>query len=55
MRSRTRNANFIKEEYQLQSQYKSTSINYIFENFPKVEQRWAEDTILHNETATGTT
>jgi len=52
MRCRIRNDNFIKEEYRLQSQYMSTSINYIFENFPKDEQSWAEDTILYNEAAT---
>jgi len=54
MRSRTQNANFIKEEYRLQSQYMSTSINYIFENFPQGEQRWAEDTALYNEAAPAT-
>jgi len=51
MQCRTRNDNFIKEEYRLQSQYMSTSINYIFENFPKGEQNLAEDTILYNKAA----
>jgi len=54
MRSRTRNANLINEEYRHQSQYVSTSIYYVYENFPKGEQRKAENTNLYNEAANAT-